>query len=717
MFLINKKSIQYIFNKVCLIFCGGSLTKIKSVTLKVVKNDQININFSSKMLSPDAIIMDKVTTLVLSENGTVSDFVKAMIPKIPVIIFMVAVKKCIENSSGFFSTIWNGIKTIVHKICYSELTLHHYTKADNIFYYYNNAYRKKINIFHNQYFPMSVQKNQEEDYLSVFYMNWYPKHKKLLLECENEAKKEYHEYQEAITQVKIIYKKLTFQDGGLKYVDSKSSRLYPSKNYVNLINIIRTHVKVSKIVESYSVLGVLIDGVPGLGKTKFSDFAVNEKLVGCFYKVDMTNMLKFSFTNVLHLMYHQVQITTDTIFMIDEIDKYINYRIDIEYADELQSISNKNKKNDQAVVLNKDDFYNQTKTTFLYDMLSILERDGLEYPVIVIFCSNNFKSVFEGVDLTHHKSLYSRFMKVKFYECDHHEIIDYIVYYNDIFVNSDYELELDVKKMKKLLKPDVHVTHRTLHHISVTCKYNAYHMIDMLNNYVSEDDSGEALENKINNAKKTIPNINNDNCSDTVNSNKNIIIPSIMNDIKEDNSDKIVVNTIIKNAKSTDTEGINEYNSDKIVVDTIIKNAESDTEESIDDKILTTHVDNDSLEKIERQNYIKTLSSLEVGDHDLLWNNSYIAKNITNRKEIVDTIKNFLNENEKSRDSVIKQKLIIAEIFDYLSVEGYKIMDHPAFKKTIKVKIYEFYIGYPDVFTLLKPSTKEFIYAASGIRC
>lgn len=150
------------------------------------------------------------------------------------------------------------------------------------------------------------------------------------------------------------------------------------------------------MTESYSVCGLLLDGKPGLGKTKFTDFAVIEKLAGHVFKVDMTSMLNYKFSQVIDSMYHGVSITTDTIFMIDEIDKYIDYRISVEF-DELQKSNTKD-----SFVQTEEDFRRKQKTTFLYDMLSILERDGLSHSVVVLFCSNNFHSIFDGVDLKHH---------------------------------------------------------------------------------------------------------------------------------------------------------------------------------------------------------------------------------------------------------------------------------------------------------------------------
>lgn len=290
-------------------------------------------------MTADAIIMNQITKYATSENGGVVDFTTSIIPKLPVIVFMVVIKKCIENSGDFFYIAWGSIKTLFTKLFYTETRLFDFKDASNKHYYVKKSIEKRMYSFHNQYFPITAALENDEA-IVVSHMGWLPKHQKLMEECEREATIEQEAFMLAKTQTKIIYMKLSVQDGALKYIPSVASNLYPSKNYSNLVQIIKDHVAVSKIVKSYSVLGMLIDGVPGLGKTKFADFAVDNKIVGCVYKVDMTNMLKFSFSRVLNSMYHFIAINTDTIFMIDEIDKYIDYRVDLEYADELKVHSN-----------------------------------------------------------------------------------------------------------------------------------------------------------------------------------------------------------------------------------------------------------------------------------------------------------------------------------------------------------------------------------------
>jgi hypothetical protein len=417
---------------------------------------------------------------------------------------------------------------------------------------------------------------------------------------------------------------------------------------------------------------LLIDGVPGLGKTKFADFAVESKLAGAVYKVDMTSMLKYPFSKVLLSIYHDVQINTSTIFMIDEVDKYIDYRVVVEYDEEVDN----SKEEDKIISKSFDEFKIHAKTTFLYDMLSILERDGTGFPVIVIFCSNNFHSIFEGLDITHHKSLYDRFMKIKFKECNHSEIINYIMYYNKIFKGTKYENKINQIEIENKLKRDILVTHRTLHHISVEAKYYAYDMIKLLNAHVSEDDSGEGLVEKIVKIKDNLIN------------KKNVGVNLMKNNEEPQRTDKKFVDKQIKNS----IEDITSNKSIKIKTD----NNNSDTEILIDD-----------------ENYV-------IADYQKLWNEKYNPKeelSATRGKEIVGKIAGFLGECEKYGTERGKQIGVVVNLFDYLSNEGYLIMDNPGFFSGVVGKIEEFYYTVPEIFQLLSNDTKQFIYAASGIKC
>lgn len=614
-------------------------------------------------LTPDAIIMNKVVDVISSDsNSGIRDFVSFIIPKLPAIALMVALKKCMESSGEIFWGIVTCVSTVLRKMLYTDLVIEHVNHAENTDYYRKKVYEKKKSLLGmRSFFPMYwVSEENQPSVLS--YLKWLPSHSDVVSECEEDAQVDQHIYDHAKSLKKTIYKKLTTEKGSLTYVNSKASKLFPSKNYTELVKIIKSHLSVAKIVKSYTVLGVLIDGQPGLGKTKFADFAVEQKLAGSVYKVDMTTMLKYPFSEALDRMYHSVEIVTDAIFMIDEIDKYVDFRLDLEYDQEVKA-SQKHVKDEAVVLPNAEYFKQQQKVAFLYDMLSILERDGLDQSVVVIFCSNNFHSIFDGVDLTHHKSLYDRFMKVNFKECDHEEIINYLIHYNEMFKTSEFERDLNVEVLQNSLRKDINVTHRTLHHISIKSRYDAFQMIELLNNHVSEDDSGESLDSKIKNKKEVT---------------KYDVLPSKKAPLEE------------KDTVSTTSE-----------------------EDSSSEEPCT--LDSDEHIVFEAEAYECSKKNYEnLKEHEKLWVDKYsISPPNFDKNTCVNKIKTYLNEDPDQQLKPLKA----IELFDYIATDGYYLLHtHEKFKDVVRFKMDQFYHTHPELFILLKPETKMFAYALTGLQ-
>jgi hypothetical protein len=608
--------------------------------------------------------MGKIADIVTSPSGGFSDVISAIVPKIPAIVLMVFLKKCMENAGDVYSGISSNIWKLIKKVLYTDVVLTNCNSVENLDYYFKRSIQKRNSLLEVPYFPLYWNMDNDEGVSILSCITYSSDHNSIIEECREEAVIAQSVYDLVKNQKKVLYKTFSHKENKLSYVKSNASKLYPSKNYQKLVECIRTHFDVSTVIESYSVIGMLIDGLPGLGKTKFADFAVEEKLAGHIYKVDMTTMLKFSFEYVLESMYREVDIVTHTIFMIDEIDKYVDYRINYEYNELQNAVENvvNSTSNSKDVISHEvkpkniksfEEFRDQVKTTFLYDMLSILERDGLKYSVVVIFCSNNFHSIFEGVDLTHHKSLYDRFMKIKFEECDHSEIIEYILHYNEKFKTTKYHSELSVDILRNSLRKDIKVTHRTLHHISIDAKYNATEMIRLLNIYKSEDDSGEALSDKIAKVSKT-------------------------------------------HALPTSISVTNNY--ENIMLEK--EKYESDDDEDDEDNING----NDIIEE-------------EIKDfpaHKQVWYREFVheypSKNVS--PQDISVLLNKAAKCYETGDS----KFVVIELFDIMAEGGYIHMIHnEKLFNVMKDKIIECTKYQPSLMSVVKPRTKKFFYAVSGI--
>ncbi len=278
---------------------------------------------------------------------------------------------------------------------------------------------------------------------------------------------------------------------GTRPVKYEPMILFPAKNYTKLFTIIDDHLTISNLTKSFSPLGILIDGEPGLGKTKFSDFLANKNIIDQIYKIDMTCHLKTSFDEIMEKYYQSITISGPTVFVIDEIDKYIDYYIQSSFNTQLKrKESTKENKEDKdksdfdaiSVPLNFNEFEKQKRIDFLYTLLRVLERDGLDAPCVILFCSNNFNTIFGELDMKHFASLKKRFMHYTFNRCHTDELKDYLRHYNSTFENTKFHLtstQLD-DEFSKI--NNISIPYRDLYHISTLNGFNIPKMIASINN-------------------------------------------------------------------------------------------------------------------------------------------------------------------------------------------------------------------------------------------
>jgi hypothetical protein len=277
---------------------------------------------------------------------------------------------------------------------------------------------------------------------------------------------------------------------GQRYSLIKPMSYFPSKNYLKLQNIIQTYCKVNDNLLSYNVLGILIDGEPGLGKSKFADFIATRRLLGepgisNVYRVDMSSnfCLKMAPETIFNSFFHEIAIKQSSLFMIDEVDKYLSYFIEDSYSKVKQ-----NKKEEEEIPT-FDDYSYKIRVDFLYMLLGILERIGNESSCIVMFCSNNFETIFGDLEMTHFHSLNSRFMRVKFERCDRDEIEDYLRYLNEKFRNDEELYEEEIDNILLNLNPNISITYRSLNEITVLNSYSIRKIVDALNQYITPPSS------------------------------------------------------------------------------------------------------------------------------------------------------------------------------------------------------------------------------------
>lgn len=274
---------------------------------------------------------------------------------------------------------------------------------------------------------------------------------------------------------------------GSKYTPHAAMALFPSHNFRNLQNIVEKHILATRLLGNYNVVGILIDGEPGLGKSMAIHYLATQNSVRILRRIDLSSLqcLRTPAEKLITECYHKVAIETSTMFMFDEIDKWLEYQIQNTYS--ALTAAKPKTENDLSpapIIPTFEEHSRSFRINFLYLLLSILERTGQIGACLVVFCSNNFDSIFGDIDMTHFRSLKDRFQKLTFHRCEREEIANYLRFNNSKFVNTPlYVSDLDSILVRL---PTTAITYRKLNELAVLNAYDPARIINGLINLESE---------------------------------------------------------------------------------------------------------------------------------------------------------------------------------------------------------------------------------------
>lgn len=280
--------------------------------------------------SIDSIIMNEVIKTFSGENvclGDIKGMFYAVFSKLPKILLFIAAKKCIEGSATLFEPLTTFMKSTLVSLLYRK-RIFSKTDISSADFHSGRIASEKIPKIES---PFPITSADIGVDLAVSYIPFF--HSKYIKDIEEEGKKALEENQERRKLKISIFKVAKVEDKTIKYSKCFSNNLFPSKNYKKLTSVIKKHFKVSSKIHSNNVIGILIDGVPGPGKTKFADYAVSVGLAYNVYKIDMTKFIEIEFNLVLNLAFHRIEVENSSIFVIDEMDKYIDYRLQVNYTE------------------------------------------------------------------------------------------------------------------------------------------------------------------------------------------------------------------------------------------------------------------------------------------------------------------------------------------------------------------------------------------------
>jgi len=221
---------------------------------------------------------------------------------------------------------------------------------------------------------------------------------------------------------------------------------FPSKDFVKLKGIITKNIESSSKLGSYQVIPLLIDGEPGLGKSEVLNFLAYGTKLSTIKHTDMSDFTNYNldidtiFSETLGVS----PINGHTLIVIDEIDKYI------------AGILGNNDNKLEVVKVNQ---------MMLNSILSLIEHNpGTKYNLFIVFCSNNFQTIFDYVNMKHYASMKTRFIKIKFHRIDKHEFKEYLRYLHNKLYEGDFDFYFDnfIKKYYDSLPDNFTITIRDL---------------------------------------------------------------------------------------------------------------------------------------------------------------------------------------------------------------------------------------------------------------
>ena len=212
------------------------------------------------------------------------------------------------------------------------------------------------------------------------------------------------------------------------------NKMFPSKNFKMLAKVINRSIELAERLGYYQTIPILINGEPGLGKTKSLDYLAYNSTLGNIRKVDLTSYINSDIPLQKILTFIIVNITSHTAIFIDELDKYISSKC--------QFIEDPEKACEEM----------------LNDILSLVELDSTgKYSVFIIFCSNNFDTIFEHISIEnklHYASFKDRFFQLQFNRVDKDEFCEYIKWLDDT---------KDVDNLLELIPDDFNITFHKLY--------------------------------------------------------------------------------------------------------------------------------------------------------------------------------------------------------------------------------------------------------------
>lgn len=288
-------------------------------------------------------------------------------------------------------------------------------------------------------------------------------------------------------------------------------RYYPCDNYVKLSDMITLFFEVSLMTNDAKVSSFLLQGIPGLGKTSFLEYYCSlNKCNTCRYvNMASSEYLTKAIEDIFKEVFNFKTMAGPMVFMIDELDKWMYAYLETAYdkylregsktpeagrggrgggggghgggMDMMMDIGGSAPKED------KKTFVNRFKMNMLFTILEYVKTTNIRHSVVIIFCTNNFNTMFDDIDASnrkHHEALLTNLTIVDFKQCDKTELIAYLNYFNDKCKGHKIYIETDTLNKKcEAIRDNFQAPFREVGQLMVKSRYQLDEFIRQCNEY------------------------------------------------------------------------------------------------------------------------------------------------------------------------------------------------------------------------------------------
>lgn len=445
------------------------------------------------------LIMQEIISVfqTLKGDGTnplkIAEIVKGIASRVPYIVLIILIHHYIGNTKdmvqGLSSLLWRLTSSAVYRT-------NRYSMEDarSLEYYqaeaFTNAGKTEVQSFGIPLYIATVSQDRGSrtgsavNVVQVQYIPWV--HSKMVDQIENTGKERFDLAENGSNY--YLY-------SADNYRSQQYGKLFPSNNNLLLEKIVRDHVDVEWATNYFRTVGILINGMPGLGKSKSAEYIAASGIVSNVHRVDL-NQKEFMTRDPDTLfkgIFRDIPVVKTSLFVIDEMDKWLVEYIERSYikleTDALKSNSRVPSTTgatltDPVLVPPKEQHVQNVKRDFMLALLSVLERNDIRNSCIVVFCCNNFETIFDNIEMTHYNSLKSRFMHLDFHPCDSSEIRRFYKYYNEKYQAEERTARFynpDIDRIMNNLDPKVCVTYRKLSELSTFYCYRYEEIVEVLN--------------------------------------------------------------------------------------------------------------------------------------------------------------------------------------------------------------------------------------------